>query len=792
MKKLLKVKSHWIERELLYSSINDAFDNSTIIYLYAPFGFGKTIGIILWANKYNKKLKYISLEDTYNINDLKQIVNDTKEDEYLVFDDFEDFDEVLENEIMNMLEDVSFNVFIVSRKMLSSKFKLRFKDDISVITKSSLLFSTQDEELLLDNNKIKDNRASILLDLQKLNGWPFGVYAYLKTIQENNNTYNDSIYNTVISFTFDIFDEVYFNKWDVFRKNLFMKIGCFDELSIDQIISIEKDIVDKDKIIKILKEDSYFQEVSSNRFKVYYLFKEYIKNRQAKYYSNDELIKIYKEAGQVFEQENDKGIALECYLKANDIASIVKILEEISSNGVMQSRLWKFREYYNAIPEDEIKKSPSLCCAMVMLGVIFFKLDLSNKWLNYLEEQSKIASENEKKGIDSKLAYLSVAAPQIQSNNFITMMGNVAKVVSDKTLKMQKISLTGARPSTYNGGHDFSDFCNHIMIEAPIFDKIIVSLYGKDAVGTTDVGVAEWLYLQNKLPEALISIVKAIEKIENEGDITTLFAAVYIQIKIMIAKGEIESAKTTLNNIKEKIIAQKANFLLPNLYAIEALIALYCNDTNKVLAWLESTAPFEYRDICTLDRFQYFVKMRVYIAQNNHLFLIALAEKIRPILISFKRYIETCELEMLIAMSEYQNKNIEQAFNHLEICLKIQEERKLPRLLADEGTLMCALLNDYMNRRGRNRDLVNIIEQAKDMGLKYTDYLLLIDGEIVLTDNEEYILRLIDKGKTIKDIGLIVGMTQKVVKLNMANICDKFKVNRIDEAIKKAHEINML
>ena len=63
------------------------------------------------------------------------------------------------------------------------------------------------------------------------------------------------------------------------------------------------------------------------------------------------------------------------------------------------------------------------------------------------------------------------------------------------------------------------------------------------------------------------------------------------------------------------------------------MFAFFDNEPNTMSKWLKKKAPDEYADFNMLDLFRYMIKIRCYIVYKQYTAAIALAERLRPLLI---------------------------------------------------------------------------------------------------------------------------------------------------------------
>lgn len=485
---------------------------------------------------------------------------------------------------------------------------------------------------------------------------------------------------------------------------------------------------------------------------------------------------------------------MEEQLQNEAFTSMIDILEQVAQWDIGKSELWKYRKYFYALPESKVDASPILCSAMAHLAIISGNIERSEVYVSKLKALKKKypPSSPRYQAVENYLAFLGVALPHKNQKNILQAIKHLAKAVQSKGAHVPQLSLTVNRPSVVNGGRDWTPLLRHAKFLRRPVDALSRAVLGDAATGAVNVCIAEGLYLQNQISDALVLLVGTMPFIEQKGDVSVLFAAMFLQMEIMVVTEQIPSALPMLVNIENRMQAAGAHYLLPNINAIYAWVALYDNDFKRIQHWMANEAPNENGDFSTLDRFQYFVKLRVYLMQEKHLALLALAERLRPILEAFGRILEQCELNMLLAMSFYAQNMREEAFEYLEKALAAGEKYRYYRLFADEGEKLYFILRDYKSARGDSDFLSYMIELTRKMGLMYPGYLKhQKDSLPPLTETELNVLRLMGAGRTNQEIGKHLEISLNTVKFHTKNIFNKLNVKNRHNAVCYAKEIGL-
>lgn len=318
----------------------------------------------------------------------------------------------------------------------------------------------------------------------------------------------------------------------------------------------------------------------------------------------------------------------------------------------------------------------------------------------------------------------------------------------------------------------------------------VKSFYGDSSLGIVEITYAEVCYQRDECFEAITTLVGIIPFIEKEGEIAVLFIALSLQMRIMIATGQIAVVYPILEEIYQRLHKEQSRWLLENFGAMKAWGLLYDGDVDTVTEWMENEAPSEFGELNMLDTYKYMIKMRAYILEEKYLAMLSLAEYLREPLQKGDRVMDLCEMNLLCAVSYFLCDRKEEAFQLLDELLPIVKERRFDRLIADEGEKVYMLLRAYRQERQIKDEYLNrLIQLAKKMALLYPDYLRKAKEDYPpLTKSEQEILRLMADERSNQEIADFMGISINTVKFHGKNIFAKLRVRTRRQAVRVAKE----
>lgn len=439
------------------------------------------------------------------------------------------------------------------------------------------------------------------------------------------------------------------------------------------------------------------------------------------------------------------------------------------------------RKYLNAFSEEEIMQTPYLATAAAVISAIYGDLERAERYALCVESEPLM-----------KL-HLDVIIPGNDMEKVTRALQKLAGLQQGHGI-LPNLPLAAGRLTLVNGFRDFTAYSNWILGHKEQLGRYINQLYGDSAIGMAEIAYAEISYQRDACFEAITTLVSIIPFIEKEGEIAVLFIALSLQMKIMIATGQIAVVYPMLDQIYQRLYEGRSRWLLENFSAMRAKGLLYDGDIHTVSEWMAREAPGEMGELCMLDIYKYMVKMRAYILEEKYIAQLSLAEYLRRPLQETGRIMDLCELDILSAISYFLCGNPGEAYSILDRILPVILERRFDRLVADEGEKIYFLLRSYKKERQKENEYLNkLISLSKRMALLYPDYLRKAKEDYpALTETEKEILCLIVDGRSNAEIADFMDISINTVKFHVKNIYTKLNVRTRQQAIRIANENKIL
>lgn len=457
---------------------------------------------------------------------------------------------------------------------------------------------------------------------------------------------------------------------------------------------------------------------------------------------------------------------------------LMKMIAQQVNEPIALSGLWEHKREFYELPEEIFRENPAAAVCMVRILLVEGRLEDAERYTEYIPKESPLYD------------YVRLLTPQLNRYEFTRV---VRKRLREADKEIPQLLLTAGRPSVLNGFRDFTEYGKYMKRFREPVVSAIRNLYGDVATGVYEIALAEHLYWKNECFEALVLIVGTIPFMENMKDVRCLFAAMTMEIFILVANGQAASVEPLMASMRQKLVQYGSEELEHNLRALEVWAAMYDGKTEIINRWMKEDAPDEFSNFNMLDTFRYIVKLRCYLIQEKHMALLSLAEKLKPLLKAGRRRMDLCELSQIQAMSYHEQGRKEEAYDLMEQVLHTAEKYGYDRLIGDEGSRMYRLLYDYRRERGSTPYLQRVMEIARNVGLLYPHYLKVLYEKIErLSGMETDVLKLMAEEKSNSEIGEYLDISLNTVKFHSKNIYKKLSVSSRGQAVKKAKEVGVL
>lgn len=770
-----------------------------ILYLYGVAGCGKTTAVMYHLQK--KKYKYF-------------IANEITEDEFdegadlikdiVVIDDLQWVeDETQKRLIRELCKQKENNLILMGRGYLPEWLAdIALYKSFLQCDESNFTFGKKEVAELADKMKIKISDEVLDYILSETEGYIVGIKLILNHMEAGEDSYHDiKLRQQILKEAYAYIDRACFDVWDRELKEILLPLAYFDSFSIEmaELITGKKGV---GRIIQYANSvGSFLRQTEEGQWELTKRVRGFLKWKCTHVYSKEDYAQFYRQAALYYKMQGNLKLALQYYDLGDNQREITKLLIQNANEHPGVAQFFECRHYYMRLPEEEIVQNPNLMAGMSMLYSILFMPEESEKYYQALESYSKekYRTQSEKKEAKTRLAYLNIALPHRGAQGILQSMKDTFILVNKKELVLPEFSVTGNLPSLMYGGKDFSEWSKMDTELSVALRKPLELLLGRARKGIVNIALAESGYEKGSMEdyELQTRLNTGYMMAEAGGTIEMCFAATGVLIRLHIARGQIQVAKSLLTSFRTKAAKEGATHLTLNMEAMNQWLAMLNGEQSSVKQWLKE-APDEKTDFCTLSRYVYLQKIRAYLLMQRYSEATALVEKLGLYFASYERHHDLIENLLLKSILLYRTNDITWKKTLTE-ALKRAENYHFVRVVAQEGAALKPLIESYEKEEVKeftkeiSEDFLReVTEAVKKMARFYPDYLQTREATPeLLTKTERKILNLLCQGESAEGICDICNITYNSLKFHNKNIYKKLGVNSRLEAEQKAKQLGL-
>ena len=792
------VDERYVRPQAAWEKMKAAQSSRQTVYLYGTTGTGKTTFVTEFLGR--KRYHYISLSDM-RISEIMELVPEQSETQtILVIDDLQLLEEQGERSACGqIIEELSGRrdvwLILISRAPMPKWLKSVFYRYIFVtIAEEELCLSEQEQEQYLEKWELSPTEAARDKIWELGHGNPLClriVALRLKDIPEQDAARDKmgAELHAIEESRRDIWDyaEVHvYDQWSVELQEFMEEVCIVEQFDLQMAQQITKK-KEAGRLIQQAKEAGNFLiEFRERERSVYELIppmKHSMRRRLFAKYSQDSIKALYYSAGNSYEIDGNVREALKMYEMCHCEEGISRILIENTRRNPASGEYFELRHYYLALPEDIIRESVELMAGMSMLQSMLLNEEESERWYQELSAYEKEATGGQKRAAEARLLYLDIALPHRGTIRMIDLLKRAGVLLTERQTVLPELSVTSNLPSMMNGGKDFCEWSKRDRELARSIGKMIEVVLGKFGKGLVNLALAE-SYFEKGEDNYEVSELAQKGKMQAQagGKQEQVFVGVGILAWLSVLNNHMDNALESLEGFRTGIVDMTR--LLTGVDTLKTRFYLYIGRSSEVADWMKQ-APDEDAEFCTLERYRYITKARVYLSVGRR-------EKALRLLMQLQLYAEQreriylqIEAKILLAIPQYRMGE-EKWKEILQQGITQAEEYHFVRVLSREGAALWELLKagDFTWQDAGFK---------KQMAQLYPAYLSeKQEGNVILTDKALKVLRLQAEGLSVEAIAKTLNLSRAGVKYYNQETYKKLGVSSKAAAITEARNRRLL
>ena len=569
-----------------------------------------------------------------------------------------------------------------------------------------------------------------------------------------------------------------------------MDVSIVEEFTV-QLATMLTGRRDVEKLISQAEETGNFFEICGTNgiWRCRWPMRKSMQQRLRRRKTAEQIERLYYSAGLYYEINDQIPEALDMYEKYNDMDSISRLLTANARKNPSSGHYFELRRYYLKLPDNIVKNSPVLMAGLSLLQSMLMNIEESDRWYHALEKYAEEHTGSEKREAKSRLLYLKIALPHTGSTGLIDIFKNADLLLRDRKAVLPEFSVTSNLPSLMNGGKDFCEWSKHDKELARGIGIPVAFVLGKYGKGLVPMALAEsYLEKGQDIFEIFSLAEKGKMETDSGGKLELFFVGVGLLAWLSVLNRDAEGAEKTLLSFRERARKDAPN-LLPNIDTFLCRVHLYMG--KDVADWM-SQAPDESREFCTMDRFRYLTKVRIYIQRGQYQAAYCLIQQILYYAKLMKRTYIYMEATLLLAIVQYRM-NQPAWKETLQECISRAEEYHFVRVLTREGLVLMQMLEKekfiWQDAEYKNQ----VLTECRQMAEAYPSYLMEeVEEQISLSTNAVKILKLQAEGMASAAIAQSMKLSEATVKYHCRETYRKLGVKNKTAAIAEARKRKLI
>ena len=762
------------------------------VYLSAFFYSGKTMLLDQLCESWGgKTLRFDSSRDGWD--DFYRQVSREK-NALVVIDGVDQLSCAMAAEIASMAASLSENQYAVLSgrgQLPSALYSLLAAGVIAVLDKDFLMFSEEEIIQLFLEYGIELTPADVRMITDSLWGWPFGLHMLAQQIRKGGKTslpahiqhIRTEIKRILVSDVLQTFPEP--------ERQLLYYLSPFERFSED-MARIVTGRNDAPRLMEEIVRKSYMLLRAGEREYTFIpIVRQAVFSEMRNLYSQEYINEQYKRAALYHELQNQVPQALSYYRRIGDQEKIRNLLIRDAYNRPADGDYVELREGYAALDMDTILAYPELMKGKCEIESLLGHAEESDRWYHALVQfiRQMPAGDARRKNAEEVKAYLDLALSQRSSKNTLKRLLAAAKApgLLQSPAWRKGFSVSGNSVSLMNGGLDFCRWVPHGWRIYHLFKIPIELALGRGGSGVADIAIAERELEARPDGDYTLALRKLREGIQRMADNPDIYcAAIGIQSRILAAQGNQEDAVRMLDHAIASLSDQHPKRLRENLEAFRIYLALLRGETADAGNWLETEAPDETGDFIIMDRYQYMLKLRVYLILGQAAKVPFLTALLRQYFESYDRPYMLIQLNLLEAVFHYRGGNGAWR-DRLQEAVTLARRYGLVRVIANEGIAVIDMLNEM--KLPQDPWMQSVLALTRRQAALYPNFMKQAASKPVFTDREYQVYSLMTAGYKNAKIASILNISERTVKYFCGLIYQKLGVSTRAEALNKAAEL---
>lgn len=772
--------------------LRELLNERKIVFLSAFFYSGKTVLLDQLCESWSgETLRYRSAVDDWA--DFRSRIRE-KKDALIVIDSIDSPSGNMSAELAPLLSGLEERqrVVLAGRAQLPSElYNMCVTGIIEVRGTDFVLFDGEEIVQLFLEYGIRLLPSDVRMIQDRLWGWPFSLHMLARQIRKNPGAPLASLIDSTREDIKRILVADVVHTFPAEERQLMYNLSPFDRFS-EEMARIVTGRNDAPKLMETIARKSYMlMRGQEGEYSFIPIVRQALFAEMRNLYTQDYINGLYKRAALYYELQNRIPRAISYYKQLGDVETIRSLLIRDTFNRPADGDYVDLLEGYAALDSETILRYPELIKGKCEIECLQGHAEESDRWYAALEDfiRTTPALDPRHQAAEEARAYLDLCLSHRGSRDTLKRLLAAAKAprLRQSPAWRNGFNVSGNSMSLLNGGLDFCRWVPHGWTIYRLFGKPVEMALGRGGSGVTDIAIAERdleARLDGNYSTALIKVREGLQRIVDNSEMR--YAAIGIQSRIEAARGSAAEAIRMLDHAAASLTDRDPKRLAQNMKALKLTFQLLRGDTAEARNYLDAEAPDETKDFIIMDRYQYMLKLRLYLIFGMRERVPFLAALLRQYFDRYDRPYMMIQLNLLEALYHYRGRN--GAWREkMQEALRLARRYRLVRVIADEGIAVIDMLNE-MNLPDAPWE-AGVLELTRRQAAFYPNYMKPAANKPVFTDREYQVYSLMIAGYKNAKIASILNISERTVKYFCGIIYQKLGVSTKAEALNRAAEL---
>ncbi len=565
-------------------------------------------------------------------------------------------------------------------------------------------------------------------------------------------------------------------------KDFLLHICLFDHFNLPQAQAMwPKD--NAPVLLKQLMEQNAFIQFDT-RLQVYHMhniFTGYLRELFASQ-KEDARKKIWQAAGKWYVNEKNYLAAMESFYQAGDFDQLLVCVELDKGNSINSEYKETILRYFSECPE-EIKQTHPVAGVIYARELLIF--GENELFISHCQElEQDIAQIADKAKRDWLAGELELVYMFTKYNDIEAMTEHVRRadelLQGPSKLCDHNTPWTLGSPSVLYMFYRKSGELQHEILRMAASMPLYYKLTDNHGFGVEYIIEAEGYYYTGDFENAEIVSHKAVRLAKTRKQIGSIVAALFLQIQLAIAQGDLALALKLLEEMRKEIRASRQMLYMHTADLCEAFVFTHLGQPGNIAPWVETGDFSASRLSAPVLAYFNILYGRVLLITGQERKLLGVAEHFMDMAAFFPNLLSQIYSNIYTAAANKELFRGEEALAALKQALDIALPDKVIMPFVENADLLEPLLEE-LNRKGVYRkETLQIVTLSRKYQQAIANMKESICGEASkpkLATREQEIALLVIDGLTNKEIAAGLNISENTVKTQLKRIFEKLGVN---------------